>query len=237
MSWMRCGWMIGLLGAIACATAAPELQIEPKVLDLGRIADRSKTVPLEFKLKNVGDGVLVIESVKPGCGCTEAKLDKKSLNKGEFATVTASFKPGSFEGVVQKSITVKSNDPKRPTNFMSFKAKLPFTDTGLRLAPKFKEFRSYPWKTGLRVQIGIENCDEIGNATILKIDLPDGWQIDKNTSLPKVVTPESKQFFYLVNPTADLSVEFHDVPVKFYTDHPKHTVIEAKLGFRPRVQK
>ena len=79
MSLMRYVYGLGLFGLVALATAAPELQIEPKLLDLGRITDRSKTVPLEFKLKNVGDGELKIDSIKPGCGCTEAKLDKEVL--------------------------------------------------------------------------------------------------------------------------------------------------------------
>ena len=66
MNLMRYLWIAGLFGAFVGAFAAPELQIEPALLDLGRVTDRTKPVPVVYKLKNIGDGELRIESVKPG---------------------------------------------------------------------------------------------------------------------------------------------------------------------------
>lgn len=72
-----------------------------------------KTVRAEFAFTNVSKQPVVIESVKPGCGCTTAALDKKTYQPGESGRITAIFSPGSRKGTQAKAIRVaiKGEEP------------------------------------------------------------------------------------------------------------------------------
>lgn len=78
--------------------------------DPGAIA----SVSADIRLKNGGGEILRITEVRPGCGCTTAPLDKDSLASGEETTMRIKLNLPTHNGLVQKTITVSSNDPMNP---------------------------------------------------------------------------------------------------------------------------
>ena len=87
-------------------------------------------------------------------------------------------------------------------------------------------------KARLGTNIGIENCDTIGNVTVLKIKMPEGWRLDASQSIPRVIPPGEREYFILLR-ECDLGEEFHEVPIVFITDHPKNSQLMAKVGYVP----
>ena len=81
--------------------------IEP-TKNVGKINEGQK-VEITFRFKNSGDKPLVIESVRPGCGCTVADYPKQPIAAGEEAEIKASFDSKGREGSNKKDIYVTAN--------------------------------------------------------------------------------------------------------------------------------
>ena len=93
--------------AFPCAgVAASALTWETRRLDL-RPAPGEKEVRGEFKFTNTSRETVTIDSVRPSCGCTTAKLDKKAYAAGETGVVNAVFTIGGRRGLQAKGIEVK----------------------------------------------------------------------------------------------------------------------------------
>ncbi len=73
------------------------------------------------KIKNSGTEELLIQNVKPSCGCTTAPLDKDRLKPGETAKLDITLKI-SHGGTISKSIRIASNDPKVPNKNLTISA-------------------------------------------------------------------------------------------------------------------
>ena len=81
-----------------------------EIHDFGKIP-KDKPVSHVFTLTNMGTEPLILENVKPVCGCTIADWPKEPVAPGENATIKATFNAKKV-GRFSKSITVLGNiDP------------------------------------------------------------------------------------------------------------------------------
>ena len=76
--------------------------------DFGRINEGQK-LALSFRFKNSGNKPLIIEDVRPTCGCTVADFPKQPIAPGEEGEITGEFDSNGREGLQRKHITVRSN--------------------------------------------------------------------------------------------------------------------------------
>ena len=95
-----------LLGMLACAQAQSALHWDKKVIEL-QPGPAEKTARAEFAFTNTGQQPVVIDRVKPSCGCTTTALEKKTYQPGEKGHITAVFTLGSRKGDQAKSIRVE----------------------------------------------------------------------------------------------------------------------------------
>jgi hypothetical protein len=107
-----------LFGALADdALGVPVIHVENPIVDLGEIkegADAEHT----FKIENRGDEALEIKSLKSSCGCTVVgglRPEQKIIPPGESIDIPVKFKSKGKAGKVINRVTIKSNDPKKPT--------------------------------------------------------------------------------------------------------------------------
>lgn len=91
----------------------PKIVFDEETYDFGKVFI-GENVQHKYKFKNVGQGELIINSVKSSCGCTAALVSKKNLLAKEVGEVEVKFNPGFYVGKVSKSVTVNSNDPENP---------------------------------------------------------------------------------------------------------------------------
>ena len=76
-----------------------------------------------IEIKNVGEGDLHIDRVKPSCGCTLLDpLEKNVLAPGESTTVHLSLDASRRTGSLRKSLLIYSDDPNFPTKTVSLVA-------------------------------------------------------------------------------------------------------------------
>jgi hypothetical protein len=80
---------------------------EKTTYDFGQIEKNSPAV-VEFEFKNKSMVPLVINSVRPTCGCTVADYPREPVKPGKSAKITVKYNTGSI-GHFTKSIIVSTN--------------------------------------------------------------------------------------------------------------------------------
>ncbi|MBO9572037.1 MAG: DUF1573 domain-containing protein [Chitinophagaceae bacterium] len=78
------------------------------VKNYGNINEGQK-LAISFRFKNSGEKPLIIESVKPSCGCTIADYPKEPIAPGAEGEITGEFDSHSREGLQHKELTVMAN--------------------------------------------------------------------------------------------------------------------------------
>jgi len=106
--------LLALLGMLNFAAAQSALRWDKKVADL-QPDPAEKTARADFAFTNVSKQPVTIDSVKPGCGCTTAALEKKTYQPGEKGHITAVFTIGSHKGDQVKGINVTVRGEREPT--------------------------------------------------------------------------------------------------------------------------
>ncbi len=87
--------------------------------NMGKINEGQK-LQISFRFRNAGDKPLVIQSVRPGCGCTVADYPKEPIAPGKEAAITGSFDSQGREGLQHKEIFVSANTEGTTEHKISF---------------------------------------------------------------------------------------------------------------------
>jgi len=116
---------IALCSGITClkvwAEGTPKIQFDKTVYDFGKTS-QVETVTGSFTFRNAGDAILKLEKPTTSCGCTVADVKPDSLQPGEKGELAFSLNMPSIRSVLEKHITVTSNDPQNPSVELTIKA-------------------------------------------------------------------------------------------------------------------
>jgi hypothetical protein len=89
-----------------------KIQFETDSYDFGKIV-QGDVVKHTFTFTNVGEHPLVLESVKPSCGCTALNYTREAVEPGQTGTIDAQFNSAGKMGQQMKYITIVYNgEPK-----------------------------------------------------------------------------------------------------------------------------
>jgi hypothetical protein len=69
--------------------------------------------PAEFKVKNIGSQPIILEEVRPGCGCTTPAYTQQPILPGETGYVKGTYNAKNA-GAFNKNITVRVKDVADP---------------------------------------------------------------------------------------------------------------------------
>ncbi len=98
--------MLGI--AVAVMASVTSIKWKTTSLNLGEVG-KNEAIDLQFEFTNLkGVPVKILES-KGSCGCTNVSHPEKSIQPGETASITASFKSGRL-GTFRKNIRIKTSD-------------------------------------------------------------------------------------------------------------------------------
>lgn len=98
--------------------------IDSMHLDLGKIP-MGQIVEVAWHFKNTGNKPLVIESVRPGCGCTIADKPQEPVAPGKEGVIKAKFNSqGQHVGENQKSVTVSANTRGQTVHNLGFRVEI-----------------------------------------------------------------------------------------------------------------
>lgn len=94
--------------AVAGQAGTTSIEWLDSARNFGNINEGQK-LAVSFRFRNTGNKPLIIESVKPTCGCTVAEYPKEPIAPGEEGEITGAFDSNGREGFQRKHITVTSN--------------------------------------------------------------------------------------------------------------------------------
>jgi len=106
--------------------AAPRLTFEggKKEYDFGELTP-GDVVNYKFVFKNTGGSNLLIRKSKASCGCTASEPTSKDLAPGATSEIKVTFNStGKHDGDQSQSVTIYTNDPTEPTQYLTIKAKI-----------------------------------------------------------------------------------------------------------------
>lgn len=90
----------------------PSIMMPKMRYDFGKVFEKEKYA-YSFPVRNMGQADLVIESVKPGCGCTVVDFDEV-VHPGQEGKINMVVDGNQVHGTFAKSAKVNSNDPEHP---------------------------------------------------------------------------------------------------------------------------
>lgn len=131
------------------STAQPKLVVEQRIKNLGELVEGDKP-EISWLIENRGNGDLVIEEVKAGCGCTVVELseDDRTLPPGSMLDLTAVFDSKGRRGDQNKHVIVYSNDPSEDAMRLEFTATvLPLYDASPSGALNLRMMQRGQWGT------------------------------------------------------------------------------------------
>ena len=99
--------------------------------DFGKI-EEGKKVSHVFKFTNTGSNPLVLESVRPSCGCTTPEYTKDTIAPGKEGKINVTYDSNGRNGQINKTIDVLANT--EPAS------------TVLKISAFVKEKKSGPYK-------------------------------------------------------------------------------------------
>ncbi len=103
----------GLATPAAVRAAAPKMDIPETRHDFGRVFERKQYIH-DFIVYNRGDADLIINNVRPGCGCTVTNFDKL-IPAGKQGKIEFVLDGEKVHDQFSKTATVSTNDPVHPT--------------------------------------------------------------------------------------------------------------------------
>lgn len=105
--------ILALLLGITASAAGPQIKFATQKQDFGTVRQTDSQVSLTYEFTNTGEEPLVIISAKASCGCTKPHYPDAPVAPGQKGTITLKFNPRGQFGDINKSVTVRTNDPKR----------------------------------------------------------------------------------------------------------------------------
>lgn len=91
----------------------PRILVSEEEWDFGKVIQGEKPTHI-FIVKNVGEGDLIIESLKESCACIEASISTTLIRPGESAELEVSYDTTDYVGKDEKHVHIYSNDPQEP---------------------------------------------------------------------------------------------------------------------------
>ena len=88
-------------------TTTTSIQFKEKTIELGTI-NQGTPVDIAFEFTNDGDEPLIIDRVKPSCGCTVAEFPREPISPNETGIIKATYN-AKAKGKFTKTIRVYSN--------------------------------------------------------------------------------------------------------------------------------
>jgi len=108
---------------LSSLAANPSIQFDTKTFEFGTLSEgKVDVVKAVFNVKNKGDAVLKLKTVRPSCGCVVVKYDS-AVGPGATGQIEAFMNTKGFHsGPVTKWIEISSNAQNEPTVRLTIKA-------------------------------------------------------------------------------------------------------------------
>ena len=124
---------------IAFVFAGPGVEyLTPTLIDFGEVSE-GELLHGEIRFVNSGDEEVLVDNVRPSCGCTVTHLESKSFAPGDTAKISFTLNTSRFKGTIRKTIRIYFKDKSLGTYKFTLQAKIV---TELDLSPSYVHFKN-----------------------------------------------------------------------------------------------
>jgi rhodanese-related sulfurtransferase len=116
-------FLICLLAATPGPATGQEMTFADMVHDFGQLK-AGNIEKCDFVFTNTGDALLVVSNVQASCGCTTVGEWTKQVWPGKTGLIPIQFNSRRVGGSIHVTITVASNDPRRPRLELKLRGKV-----------------------------------------------------------------------------------------------------------------
>lgn len=177
-------------------------------------------IEARFTFKNVGAIPVTIKTLRSSCGCTTARLEKKTFVPGEVGEVVARFTFGDRKGLHRKTIEVRTDDA--PTEPVTLDLRVEIHDP-LTIAPALVFWKRGDASASKTVQLTAEAAQRVRIKSVTS----------SNPRLPaKLETIKTgEQYAIIVQPADTAQKESAEISVltDFPPDAPHTYTIHARV--------
>ncbi len=93
------------------------------VKNFGKIEEGQK-LEVSFRFKNTGEKPLIIEQVRPSCGCTVAEQSREPVAPGNEGQIRATFNSEGRSGVNHKTLFITANTKGTQSHSLQFQVEV-----------------------------------------------------------------------------------------------------------------
>lgn len=181
-------------------------------LSLGTIVQGQKGYGT-ITLKNIGDDTLRLHRIKTSCGCTAAIAKQSDIPPSDSTVLSITFDSGKLEGMIEKEVTIISNDPARPNVVVRFTTNV---ITIFKASPRAFVFGPCLKDSLYKKEITLTNPSNEYTVSILSIDL----KSDNLTVTAAKTVLKPGESTTLTGTFHGIKEGFSRIPVIVSIDHP-----------------
>jgi len=161
---------IGWLWLVVSATAQSLEPIPSDLIDLGEVQEGA-VIRDTLRLVNRESKPVKIKSIRTGCQCTAAELDKNDISPKDTAEVAYTFNTKGYHGVVRKTMTLVLEDRNAEPIQVTLQVKV---ITELDVNPRFIYLQKIPLDKKAKIirKISVKNQSK-QTISILRIQIDD----------------------------------------------------------------
>lgn len=131
-------FLILLVFPISLAVAGSSVSyLTPTLIDFGEVSE-GQLLQGEIRFINTGDEEVLVDEVRPSCGCTVTHLDTKTFAPGDTAKIPFTLNTSRFRGTIRKTISIYFKDKNLGSERFVIQAKI---ITELDLSPSYIHFK------------------------------------------------------------------------------------------------
>ncbi len=170
----------------------PEFSVDKTVHDFGTMDHRSQGRH-NFVVTNTGQGTLRLTIGGSSCGCTIAKLDRKTIPPGESVNVEMTWRPKGDIGPYSENAKVRTNDPKHRGVTLTVKGRV---TAAVRVVPAvliFSRTSAGESATGETAVYGyLDDPLEILEATLTNLETAEKFDVSYEPLSPEEIEEEPR---------------------------------------------
>lgn len=199
--------------------ARAELKWDKLVQDFQRTPSEG-SVEAHFTFRNTGQAPVTIKSLRPSCGCTTARLEKKTYAPGEQGEVLARFSIGGRRGMHRVIVNVFTDDKPKEPAVLDLRV---YIHDPVTIAPALVYWRTGEAPAAKTVQVNAEAAQPVHVKSVTSSN-------PRVTAALQIVSPGA-QYIVSVAPADTTQKESAEISVltDFPPDSPQTYVIHARI--------
>jgi hypothetical protein len=200
-------------------TVRAELKWDKLVQEFQRTPS-DKSVEAHYTFRNAGQTPVTIQWLRPSCGCTTAKLDKKTYAPGEQGEIVAKFNIGGRHGMHRVIVNVIMDDKPKEPAVLDLRV---FIHDPVTIAPALVYWKTGEAPAAKTVQISAEAAEPVHVKNVTSSN-------PRLTATLQVVKPGT-QYIVSVTPADTTQKESAEISVQtdFPSDSPETYTIHARI--------